>query len=282
MRTNKTSGYINMKNKLVLLLLTPLLLTSCNANSVSFSKLKAHIDQIENSGEHPYYRVNGSLDFNGIVTEISEDDGLFDQNPNGQSYVANARYYEGFYNAFTSDSDVEEESDVVIFAMSSRSYWLRAPLRIHKDNFYTMLKDEDGNDTKDENPTCAHYILDHLICAWIDASGAVNASTNKPYYEILKDGGFAIGGSNIRTKVTIDNYPYYLNYAKHPELGEWDEFEPLPCYKSQVDGRFNIRFEYDKDGWLKSETLQTTDYDYSKTTDSQVALKSVYTYKFSD
>ena len=282
MRMNSTSGYINMKNKLVLLLLTPLLLTSCNNNAVSFSKLKEHIDGIANTGEHPYYRVNGSLDFNGIITEIGQEDGLFDQNPNGVSYVANARYYEGFYNAFTTDSDVEKESDVVIFGMASRSYWLRAPLRIHKDNFSVMLKDENGADTNTENPTCAHHFLDYLICAWLDAGGSVNASTNKPYYEILSDGGFAIGGRNVRTKVTIDNYPYYLNYERHPELGTWSEFEPLPCYKSVVDGRFNIRFVYDKDGWLKSETLQTVDYDYRKTTDSQVALKSVYTYKFSD
>ena len=282
MRMNKISGCINMNKKLVLLLLTPLLLTSCSKNSVSFEKLKEHIDNIENTGEHPYYRVNGSLDFNGIVTEIGEEDGLFDKNPNGLSYVANARYYEGFYNAYTSDSDVDSEEDVVIFAMASRSYWLRAPLRIHKDNYYVMLKDENGQETDRENPTCAHHFLDYLICAWLDANGSVNASTNKPYYEILSDGGFAIGGKSVRTKVTIDNYPYYLNYSKHPELGEWDEYEPLPCYKSVVDGRFDIRFEYDKDGWLKSETLKTVDYDYNKHTDSQVALKSVYTYKFSD
>ena len=271
-----------MKKKLVLLLLTPLLLTSCSGNSVSFEQLKAHIDNIIDTGEHPYYRVNGSLDFNGIVTEISEEDGLFDQNPNGVSYVANSRYYEGFYNAFTSDSDVVDESEVVIYAMASRSYWLRAPLRIHKDNFYVMLKDDEGMDTDQENPTCAHHFLDYLICAWLDSNGSVNASSNKPYYEILSDGGFAIGGNSVRTKVTIDNYPYYLNYTKHPELGEWDEYEPLPCYKSIVDGRFDIRFEYDKDGWLKSETLKTVDYNYGNTTDSQVALKSVYTYKFSD
>ena len=279
---NKISGCINMNKKLVLLLLTPLLLTSCSKNSVSFEKLKEHIDNIENTGEHPYYRVNGSLDFNGIITEIGEEDGLFDKNPNGISYVANARYYEGFYNAYTSDSDVDSEEDVVIFAMASRSYWLRAPLRIHKDNYYVMLKDENGQETDHENPTCAHHFLDYLICAWLDANGSVNASTNKPCYEILSDGGFAIGGKSVRTKVTIDNYPYYLNYSKHPELGEWDEYEPLPCYKSVVDGRFDIRFEYDKDGWLKSETLKTVDYDYNKHTDSQVALKSVYTYKFSD
>ena len=272
-----------MKKTLALLLLTPLLLvTGCSKNSVSFVQLKAHIDNIKDTGEHPYYRVNGSLDFNGIITEIGEQDGLFDQNPNGTTYVANARYYEGFYNPYTTDSDVGKEEDVVIFAMASRSYWLRAPLRIHKDNFSVMLKDENGQETDKENPTCAHHFLDYLICAWLDASGSVNASSNKPYYEVLKDGGFAIGGSSVRTKVTIDNYPYYLNYERHPELGEWDEAAPLPCYKSVVDGRFNIRFEYDKYGWLKSETLQTVDYDYQKTTDSQVALKSVYTYKFSD
>ena len=272
---NKILGYINMK-KLSFLLLTPLLLTSCGKNHVSFDKLKAHIDSIEDTHEHPMYRVNGQLDFNGIITEINEEDGTFNQNPTGTSYVANARYYEGFYNVFTSDSDVEEESQVIIYAMASHSYWLRAPLRITKDNFYATL--EEG----DENPTCAHYFLDHLICAWLDASGSVNASKNKPYYELLSDGGFAIGGKSVRTKVVIDNYPYYQNYERHPELGVWDEFEPLPCYKSTVDGRFDIRFEYDKNGWLVKETLETVDYNYKKTLDSQVSLKSVYSYKFSD
>ena len=82
-----------MKNKLVLLLLTPLLLTSCSKNQVSFEQLNEYIQTIEHDpSQQPLYRVNGSLDFNGIVTEISERDGLFDKNPNGVSYVANARY----------------------------------------------------------------------------------------------------------------------------------------------------------------------------------------------
>ena len=65
-----------MKKKLVLLLLSPLLLMSCSKNAVSFETLKAHIDNISDTHEHPYYRVNGSLDFNGIVTEITDEDGL--------------------------------------------------------------------------------------------------------------------------------------------------------------------------------------------------------------
>ena len=264
--------------KLTLLLLTPLLLTSCANQSASFKALKARVDTIEDTHEHPFYKVVGSLDFNGMVTEISDDDGTFDKDPTGTSYVANSRYYEGFYNPYTSDSTVLNEEDVVIYGMASRSYWLRVPLRITKDNFYVEM-DFDGE--IEENPTCAHYQLVHTVCAWIDSSGAVNASTNKPYYELLPNGGFVIGGRNVHSRVTIDNYPYYLNYDKHPELGEWDELEPLPCYKSFVDGRFDMRFEYNKDGWLVRESLKTSDYDYRKSTDAQVALRAVYTYKFS-
>ena len=48
--------------------------------------------------------------------------------------------------------------------------------------------------------------------------------------EILPDGGFAFGGDSVRTQICIDNYPYYMNYEKHHELGEWKLNRPLPCH----------------------------------------------------
>lgn len=280
MRTNSILGFINMKKRTLLLSLVPLLLTSCGTRGVPLQRLINHINNIEDTHEHPYYRVVGSIDIHGMVTEISEEDGLFDQMPNGYSYVENARYNEGFYcskaeRMMMNGLSSYTESDIVIHGMASRSYWLRMPMRLHKDNFYALKGDA-------LNRSCGYANLKYLITAWADNPGSVNASYNKPYYEILPDGGFAIGGENVRTSIYIDNYPYYMSYARHPELGEWDEDDPLPCYSygTKLDGRFNIRFVYDKDGWLKSEYLATSDYDYGKTIEAQLALRSVYTYKF--
>lgn len=275
-----------MKKGLLLTLLFPLLLTSCRTNTVSLEALVNHVNKIVNTNEHPYYKVNGSIDIAGAVTEISEDDGTFNQMPNGISYVANARYNEGFYNAKAERLTMQgvsgySEEDIVIYGMSSRSYWTRMPLRLHQDNFYKHCADGSFN------RSCGYSNLLYLIIAWADAKGAINASTNYPYYEILPDGGFAIGGDAVRTKISVDNYPYYMNFEKHPELGdEWDPDDPLPVYscyanKGELDGKFNIRFEYDKNGWLKSEYVASADYDYRKNTQGQVAMYSTYTYRFS-
>ena len=274
-----------MRNrKLLLLAVIPLLLTGCKHKSVTFKQLLNRVNGIENTAEHPYYKVVGSIDMKGMVTEITEEDGTFTNMPNGYSYVENARYNEGFYNEVAEimtlgGSEDYSEEEIMIYGMASRSYWLRMPLRLHKDNFYG--KREDGS----LNQSCGFANLRRLIVAWKDAYGSVNASTNDMYFELLSNGGFAIGGDNVRTKIYIDNYPYYMSYERHPELGEWTEDDPLPCYSYNgdgfIDGKFNIRFVYDKDGWLKSEYLATSDYDYNKTIDSQLALRSVYNYQFS-
>jgi len=300
MKMNSTSDYISMKKSLLLTLLIPLLLTSCGHSGVSLDAMRAHIGKIEVTDtpeheQHPYYKVVGSIDIAGMYSEISEDDGTFDKMPNGETYVANARYNEGFYNpaaermTMLGISDYEEE-DIVIYGMSSRSYWARMPLRVHKDNFYVEkdLIDEKTGEVigKELNRSCAYSNFLYFITAWIDANGSVNASSNRMYMEILPDGGFAFGGDSVRTQICIDNYPYYMNYEKHPELGdEWNPKRPLPCYSYNgggfMDGRFNIRFEYDKYGWLKSESVYTTDYSFSSSTQGQLAFKAIYSYKFS-
>ena len=289
-----------MRNKKLLFLLVPLLLASCGQRGVSLNAMKDHINNIEvtdtpENEQHPYYKVVGSIDIAGMYTEISEEDGTFDKMPNGSTYVANARYNEGFYNSAAERmtmlgvSDYEEE-DIIIYGMSSRSYWARMPLRVHKDNFYAereVVVKENGEDVtkKELNRSCAYANFLYFITAWIDSLGSVNASGNKMYMEILPDGGFAFGGDNVRTQICIDNYPYYMNYEKHPELGdEWNPRRPLPCYSYNgqgfMDGRYNIRFEYDKYGWLKSETVYTVDYDFSSSTQGQLAFKAIYSYKF--
>ena len=71
-------------------------------------------------------------------------------------------------------------------------------------------------------------------------------------------------------------------FAAHPELGEWDEYEPLPCYKNVVNAKVNIRFEYNAEGWLVKETMQSLNYSYKTATDAQISLIATYSYKFSD
>ena len=295
MKMNSTLGYTSMKKSLFLTLLIPLLLTSCGRNGVSLSKMRSRIDGIEDTHEHPYYKVVGSIDIAGMVTEITEEDGTFDKMPNGQTYVANARYNEGFYNATAERmtmlgvSDYDEE-DIIIYGMSSRAYWSRMPIRLHKDNFYAEreITDKEGNIKKELNKSCGYANLLYYITAWIDAYGSINASTNRMYMELLPGGGFAFGGDNVRTQILIDNYPCYMNFETNGDIigsDEWEEDFPLPCYSYNgsgfIDGRFNIRFVYDKDGWLQSEYVATSDYDYRKTTQGQLAFKAVYSYKFS-
>lgn len=254
-----------MKKKLALFLLVPLVVTtSCSQNRVDFNTIKEMVDGIEVSAEHPYYRVLGTLDFANSITEVDE---MFDQMPNGTSFVPYSRYNEGFYNKY---ADYLPDADTVLYSMGSRSYWLRAPLKIDKENFYVV------NDNV-ENSTCANYLLTRIITVWIDGVGSANPSTCKVYYEKLPDGGFAIGGDKVHTKVTIDNYPCYPYEGSM--FGQWKERNPLPAYKNVADGKFNIRFEYNKDGWLKKESLYSINYNYRASTSNQVGLESRYYYQ---
>lgn len=285
-----------MKKRLLLSLLIPLTLTSCaGKNDVSFETLFSRVMQIQNQHLHPLYKVVGSIDIAGKILTISEKDGGFYNMPNGVSYVANARYNDGFANAAADSMMMKgatdySEDEILIFGMASRSYWLRMPMYINRDNFYALRADGTLNES------CAFANLQNLIVAWHDSKGSINASNNKPYFELLDNGGFVIGGRSVRTQVCIDNYPYYMNYDEHPELDidyvkgrhetpEWDPTFPLPCYsfngEGYIDGRFDIRFEYSPLGWLVSESLQTADYDYNKISEGQLALFSSYSYKFS-
>ena len=261
-----------MKNKKLIFLLTlPFTLMSCG-KTATFDDVKARVNEISSAPLFPYYRVVGHLDFNNEVMDI---DVTFDKTPDPNKFVPYARYNEGFYCPSASTAEYANGKDkTVIYAMSSRSYWLRAPLRINKDNFY--VEDDKGK----ENTTCGHYILEHIITSYVDESGAINPSSNKMQYELLSDGGFAFIGKASHTTFRIDNYPYYPDVATHPELEEWDEEFPLPCYANQVNAKVNVRFEYNKDGWLVKEVLKTTDYNYKTATASQVALESVYSYQF--
>lgn len=259
-----------MNKKLSLLLVLPLLVTSC-ANHAGFNAVKEKTDAIEVSTEHPYYRVVGSIDYNNEFKQIDE---VFDQMPKPNEFVPYARYNEGFYNEAAQmlyDESMLDDESIVIYMMASRSYWLRAPMKIDKTNFQ-VLKGEK------QNSTCAAANLVKLIATWY---GTVNNPSSKnPYYDILPDGGFAIGGESIHTKFKIDNFPIYPDPEAHPEeVLPWDEFDPLPLYLTEAEGKVNIRFEYDKNGWLKREFCETVGYNFNQSTAGQFAFESRYFYQ---
>lgn len=267
-----------MYKKSLLLLLFPLVLTSCGDNHAGYPAVKNKVDAIPYTAQYPYYRVRGSLDFNGELLAV---DALFNKEPSPNTFVPYARYNEGFYcpKSSANESSVASkygQDEVKIFMMGSRSYWLRAPMRLHNENFYTEV----GEDNE-ENKTCGHYILEHIITSFKGEEGSINPSWNKMYCDILPDGGFAFGGEGVHTVVKIDNYPYYPDPTQHPEISPWSAlFNPLPCYKNEVNLKGDIRFEYNAEGWLTKEILTSTGYDYTSTTRSQVSLIAEYTYQF--
>ena len=345
-----------MKRTKLLSLLTILpLLASCSGSNVTLEDFKEKAKDLSNAGLYPYYRVQGMMDFN---TEVMEVDAVFDQTPAVDTFVPYARYNDGFYNA--SLDSVESSENVSIHGMSSKSYFLRAPLRLTQDNFYTTVASDNGTGTFNgkeieinydsgvidgmgdeysmptltkvddthlilmftkgeeevevtltrttdidysvfyqgtweaegyifnfkqgvrENRTCAHYLIEHIITSYMDLDGSANPSKNNMTYELAKDGGMVFTGYAVHTNLKVDNYPYYPDFNAHPELGAWDEDDPLPCYKNLVNAKVNIRFEYNKDGWLVLEQMESLGYDYGAVTDSQISLKAVYSYKFSN
>ncbi len=265
-----------MKKQLLLFLVTPLALVSCSSNKVSFDTFNEKVQGIGDTALYPYYKVLGSLDFNGETMKVDAD---FKEEPKSDTFVPYARYNDGFFNP-TADMTLEDD-DILIYAMASRSYWLRAPMRLTQDTFYGKSK---VGETEVENRTCANYILTHIITSYMGQTGSTNPSNNNYYYELLSDGGFAIGGDKVHTRVTLDNYPCYPDekfFDPDGEYGEWDDGDPLPCYKNIINAKVNIRFEYNKDGWLVKEEMTSVGYDFKQSSTAQVSLIAVYSYRFS-
>lgn len=362
----ETSGYTNMKKKFLSLLLLPLALTSCGNSPVSLDQMKEKLASVSDAANYPYYKVVGSIDFNNQVLEV---DAEFSEDPGYNTLVPYSRYNDGFYNATLDTSEANVE-DIIIYSLASKSYWLRAPLRIHKSNFYSevytiagatmnggaitidaddgkigsvTLKDATGekdyvdakivninaagftlscfyqkseeekeayefnfnrsgavdenliyagefadqyqnklvvNKGTRENTTCAHYLLQHIITSYIGQTGSTNPSKNQMKMAYTADGGFVFYGEAVHSQILIDNFPYYPDPSEHPEIGEWDEEYPLPCYKNKVNAKVDIRFEYNAEGWLVKEEMSSSGYDYNTISSSQVSLKAVYGYKF--
>ncbi len=360
-----------MKKKLLSLLLLPLILTSCNGGSASLASVKEKVSSFSDELLYPTYKVVGSADFNNIITEVDRE---FVNEPSTTTFVPYARYNDGFYNA-TADTSESDINNIIIYSLASKSYWLRAPLRINKSNFYAEVytikssklngislsinsdsgeigsitlkndkgeevdyanakisdvttsnltlscelvsSDEDGKQVitpqaftfsregeadstyllagkfvdnnknaleiekgSRENTTCAHYLLQHIITSYIGQTGSTNPSKNQMKMSITSEGHIIFYGEQVHTTVYIDNLPYYPDPSEHPEVGEWSEEYPIPCYQNKLNAKVNVRFEYNEKGWLIKEELSTVGYDYNVSSTSQAALVAVYGYKF--
>ena len=131
----ETSGYTNMKKKFLSLLLLPLALSSCGKSPLSLEQMREKVSVVSDAAQYPYYKVVGSIDFNNQVLEV---DAEFSNEPGYNTFVPYSRYNDGFYNA-TVDTSEPNVEDIIIYSLASKSYWLRAPLRIHKSNFYSEV-----------------------------------------------------------------------------------------------------------------------------------------------
>ena len=355
-----------MKKRLLTFLLLPLILTSCNGGGVSLTQMREKIANVSDELLYPYYKVVGSADFNNILYDV---DAEFSNEPGVDTFVPYSRYNNGFYNA-TADISESDPNNIIIYSLASKSYWLRAPLRITKSNFYSeiytisnsyinggavnvnaetgaigsiTLKDAQGKEVNfenakitsvngdvmniladevrgeektqtqltfhregaedqdlmyagkfvddnhnvieilkgtRENTTCAHYLIQHIITSYIGQTGSTNPSKNQMKMRINADGGFTFYGEAVHSIIYLDNIPYYPDVEEHPEVGEWDPEYPIPCYKNKINAKVNISLDYNADGWLVKESMQTIDYNYNVASVSQCSVVAVYGYRF--
>lgn len=266
--------------KLLPLLVIPMLLTSCS-KPLTVEQLKEYIDTISDEIVYPYYRVVGALDYNNKYIEVDSE---FTQDPREGQFIPYARYNPGSYDP-NFDVTFENEKDFMSFANTSKSYWSRMPLRIHKSNFYAIYNDGKSDSI---NSTCAYYQLFHYMKPWSDSPVKNADSAGNMVMEFLKDkdgetSGFVFYALDLHAKITIDNYPEYpdpSNEAHWPMGIDYDIYGPSPMYSNEIDASFNFRFEYNKDGWLTREYIVSTNYNSKESTETQFCCEALYSYLF--
>ena len=73
-------------------------------------------------------------------------------------------------------------------------------------------------------------------------------------------------------------YPFIITDDTVKNLDEMMKVFPKEILTTFNMDIANINTAY---GWLKSETVYTVDYDFSSSTQGQLAFKAIYSYKFS-
>jgi len=266
-----------MKKRLFSLLLVTLMASGCgNSAGLSVEQMKEHIKDISVEDLYPYYKVRGAIDYNDTYYEVDAD--FVNQYKTGE-LVPYTRYHPGTYDPLFDAQDVPEE-EIKTYANGSKAYWSHVPMRINTTNFYYELTSDTG--VKSLNLTCAYSYILHYIKSWIDANSKNANTPGDMIMSTLDGGGFAFSGSSIHSKITIDNFPEYPDNINNPRFKELEYSidGPYPMFKNTIDGVFNFRFEYNKDGWLTREFIKTIDYDPKVSTTTHFYCEAVYTYEF--
>ena len=259
------------------LLLIPMALASC-AKPLSVEQLKEYIDTIQiHEDEYPYYRVVGAIDFNNTYIEVDSE---FTEDFREGQFIPYSRYNPG---SFDPDYDTDyDEKDTMSFANASKSYWARMPMRITGKSFYGEAINPKG--VKEINSTCDYYKLHSYMKPWAESQVKNADSIGKMKMEFIKAdngeiNGFVFYATDLHSLIHIDNYPEYpdINTSTHFPFGI-EGYETM--YQNQIEARFNFRFEYNKDSWLTREYIATTNYNPSKSHDTQFYCEALYTYSF--
>lgn len=265
---------------LITLGLVPLALTSCGSGSLTLDQMKEYINNIDDSAAYPFYRVIGACDYNNEFIEVDRE---FTKDYRPQEYVAYTRYNPGTYDP---DFDIaEDEENTLNFNDGSKAYWSRMPMRLTKNNFYGEI--DDGKQVK-INSTCSYYQLFHYMKTWSDSQVKNADAGGEVVMNVIKDdkgevSKFVFYGENLHSKILINNFPLYADPAdtQHfPDGIYYSIVGPAPMYQNEIDGTFNFRFEYNKDGWLTREYIASVNYNSKDSNDTQFCAEAIYSYLF--
>lgn len=235
------------------LLLIPALLMSCandGPTSLGLDEAIFHVISMDTMQSYTHYSVDAQIEIAAFPKEmnsyVSDPDNL-------EKLVTTPRLV---YKDLTLEQQLTR-------GLISSSYYLGAPLKLSKTNFFkekvnkVNSKDEFINVDKSD---CVYGVVHSLL---IYASG----STSSLLINKTESGGMIFSTYNSDTFLTISNVNTFPEYDLYP--------------KANFAGRINGEFEYNNEGYLIREEVWSIHYDATKasTDGSMMRLISTYSYQ---